>query len=93
MTRGSHMTESSEPSDNVHPDEASSSTTRRAFLRDVAKKAVYVTPVVMTLTASEARAAASPSCLGGGAPCTIGSECCSNVCDTMMGNICKDQFM
>jgi len=64
-------------------------TTRRSFLRHLARKAAYVTPVVMTLSAQRARAAANPSapsgagCAQDGAACVFQSDCCTGLC--MMG--------
>ena len=72
--------------EDIDPDRARSGTTRRSFLKNVGKKALYVTPVVMTLTAQEACAAASPSfvsCGPAGDPCVVDTDCCSNNC--MMG--------
>ena len=56
-------------------------TSRRSFIIGVGKKAAYITPIVMTLTA--APAVASPhaaSCKPTGQPCTRNPSCCSNVC-------------
>ncbi|MCH7701290.1 MAG: nucleotidyltransferase family protein [Planctomycetes bacterium] len=53
---------------------------RRRFLSGVSKKALYLTPVVMTLTAQQAGAAPSPSCLPSGATCTFDEDCCSDDC-------------
>ena len=54
--------------------------TRRAFLGDVGRKALFVTPVVLTLTAAQAHAAISGSCTPSGADCTIDAECCTLDC-------------
>ena len=54
-------------------------TTRRRFLLGVGKKAIYATPILLTLAASEARAG-SASCKPAGSPCTTAAECCSNFC-------------
>ena len=52
-------------------------TTRRRFVQDVGKKALYITPVVMTLTAAEALGApGSGNCYQLGSPCTADSDCC-----------------
>ena len=67
-------------------DRGAAQATRRAFLGAVGKKALYVTPVVMTLTAQQAMAAGSnasanpPSCAGAGEACVIDTDCCSNMC-------------
>jgi hypothetical protein len=58
-------------------------TTRRSFLKRLGRKAVYVTPVVMTLTAQQSRAAASPSnpsCVPAGGLCSDDTDCCSGTC-------------
>ena|GEM_PF-777104 len=60
-------------------DKAATPTTRRAFIRGAAKKALYVTPVVMTLAASEARAGSADfdsTCGDKGSPCTEHADCC-----------------
>ena len=65
---------------------AAAAATRRAFIRGVAGKALYVTPVVMTLTASQAQAAASAysaGCLLSGAPCVANEDCCTTLCQAM----------
>jgi hypothetical protein len=62
------------------PEDAERATTRRTFLRDVGKRAVYVAPVIVALTASQAQAAASPSCLPSGTYCELDSDCCSGNC-------------
>jgi hypothetical protein len=52
--------------------------TRRSFLKDVGRKAIYVTPVVMTFAASEARAGSATRswCGEKGSPCAGHSDCC-----------------
>ncbi len=58
-------------------------TTRRSFLTRVGTKALYLTPVVMTLTAQQARAQASPSnpsCAQTGSLCSDDADCCSGKC-------------
>jgi len=59
---------------------AKGGTTRRTFLGNVGKKALYVTPVVLTLSASEARAASPSPCLPIGSPCAVNEDCCSTIC-------------
>ncbi len=55
--------------------------TRRAFLRGVGKKAAFVAPVIWSLTAQEAQAAASGAVkLPAGASCQYDSDCQSGVC-------------
>lgn len=54
--------------------------TRRDFLGSVGKKALYVAPVILTLSASQTALAGSPYCLPSGAACTTDSECCSGDC-------------
>ncbi len=56
---------------------------RRDFMTGVGKKALYITPVLLTLSAAQAIAsphAASCKTLGGS--CSTNSDCCSNSCDT-----------
>lgn len=71
------------PADPVsHNDGAESSvtTTRRAFFGDVGKKAAYITPVLLTLSASSAAAGSrNPSCQRTGSPCTIDDDCCGSL--------------
>jgi hypothetical protein len=55
------------------------SITRRAFLCGVGKRAIYIAPVVVALSASQAHAA-SPSCVPSGEACLLDSDCCSNRC-------------
>ncbi len=65
--------------------------TRRAFLRSVGKKTLYVTPVVMTLTAAPAFASGAPSgtsCGGLEEACTVNEDCCTLNCGAM-GCDCK----
>jgi hypothetical protein len=62
------------------PEEAPRRAARRTFLRDVGKRAIYVAPVVVALTASQAQAAPSPSCVPSGGACEQDSDCCSNRC-------------
>lgn len=64
-------------------------TTRRTFLSGVSKKALYLTPVVMTLTASPAFASGAGSgCAYVGEACTSNEECCSTICHPGM-NKCE----
>ncbi len=66
------------------PVETPRATARRTFLLDVGKRAIYVAPVIAALTASQAQAAASPSCIPSGAACETDSDCCDNTCTMMM---------
>ena len=63
-------------------------TARRTFLREVGKKAVWVTPVVLTLMASPeqawASAPASGTCVPSGGECGSNDDCCSNSCNVGM---------
>ncbi|MCG8408367.1 MAG: hypothetical protein MI923_24465 [Phycisphaerales bacterium] len=59
--RDDRRPDSSETADPALEETTNREATRRSFLRNVGKKAVYITPVLMTLTAHEARAQASPS--------------------------------
>ncbi|MHC4080037.1 MAG: hypothetical protein ACYS15_06945 [Planctomycetota bacterium] len=54
--------------------------TRRAFMRGVAKKAVYVAPAVLAMQAAQRAGADFTGCAGPGSPCTLDAECCSVVC-------------
>ncbi len=68
--------------------EAASAATRRSFLRGVGKKAVYMAPVFLALSASDAHAASGEfdsTCGDEGSPCTVDADCCSNMC---MGSMC-----
>lgn len=63
---------------------------RRAFLAGVGRKTVYVTPVLLTLTATPAMASGfSASCKPKGQACTRNLSCCSNDCDTGGTNTCN----
>jgi hypothetical protein len=62
------------------PTNVARSTTRRAFLRKIGKRAVYVAPFVAALTASQVQAAPSPSWIPSGAYCEQDSNCCSDRC-------------
>ncbi len=67
--------------EHVDSERERSGNTRRSFLKDVGKKAIYVTPVVMTLSAERAQASATqPSCGFAGSPCTTDDDCCG-CCD------------
>ncbi len=72
---------------------AADTTSRRSFLGDVGKKAAYVTPIVLTLTARQAVALGSnpsdtPSagCLEAGSLCGADGDCCSGKCT---GGVCE----
>ncbi|MCK4659749.1 MAG: hypothetical protein KAV82_09540 [Phycisphaerae bacterium] len=62
-------------------------TTRRTFLSSVGKKTAYITPVLLTLTASPAMAS-NPhhSCARTGSPCGVDDDCCGSL--TCTGGIC-----
>ncbi len=74
---------------NIEPQRSAAPPTgtgRRAFMADVGRKAIYITPIVLTLTARPAVASPhSASCKPPGGSCRINSDCCSNNCDT---NVC-----
>jgi hypothetical protein len=63
---------------------ASPRTSRRSFLRGAARKAVYMTPIVLTLTASHAEAGSGDydsTCGDPGSPCAGDGDCCgANTC-------------
>lgn len=63
-----------EPSGRADPAPA---ITRRKFVSAVGKKALYMAPVIVTLTAPEAMGApGSGNCYPVGSPCTAASDCC-----------------
>jgi hypothetical protein len=67
---------------------APATSNRRSFLKQVGKKAVYVTPVVMTLAASEAHAGSGVRswCGDVGSPCAVLEDCCPGLmCIDMLG--------
>ena len=67
----------------------SAPTSRRSFIVGVGKKAAYITPIVMTLTAAPAVASAhAASCKTTGQPCTRNPSCCSNVCGNAIPGVC-----
>ena len=82
------MKRESDPVDNVAEalpravEHEEGSPTRRAFLLGTVRKAVYVTPVVLTLSASQVRAGSvwDSTCGDEGSPCTLNEECCSLMC-------------
>jgi len=65
----------------------SSGPTRRAFLKGLGVKAMYTTPVVLTLAAQPALAdyLIYSWCLPPGATCLNHGECCLGVCENNMG--------
>jgi hypothetical protein len=46
----------------------------------VAKKAVYVAPVVLAMQAAQRAGADFTGCVGPGSPCALDAECCSVMC-------------
>lgn len=67
--------------------EAVTKENRRAFLLSVGRRAAWVSPILLTLSARQVRAAgsnpsAAPSCLGTNESCVVDSDCCSNDCQT-----------
>lgn len=66
--------------------------TRRTFLRGAGRKAVFVTPVVMTLAASTTRAGSGwdSDCIekGSATTCTVNEDCCPPL--TCTGGVCND---
>lgn len=83
MVAESDKQDNFETASRVEPADAS---TRRELIGDLARKALYVTPIVMILTASQARAHLSFSCTRSGIACLTDEECCSGNCvaDGMM---------
>jgi hypothetical protein len=77
------------PAAGADADAAASSapvSTRRAFLRSVGRKAIYVAPVLVTLSARDA--VASPhaaSCKPLAGSCDTNDDCCSGNCS---GGVC-----
>ena len=51
--------------------------TRRAFMSGVARKAVYVAPVVLAMQAAQRAGADFTGCVGPGSPCMTDPECCT----------------
>jgi len=75
-------------------DRSAAQATRRAFLGAVGKKALYVTPIVMTLTAQQARAASTPSsCTSTGEACTEDTDCCTTHCNPQDTCVCLDHMV
>lgn len=70
-----------------HTDRVDGTTTRRAFLRGTARKAVYATPVVLTMTASTARAGSEfdSTCGENGSPYAVNEDCCAGLACNAMG--------
>ena len=62
--------------------------TRRSFLKAVGKKAAYITPIVMTMSAKTALAGASKpfdsTCGDTGSPCVVDGDCCAGLTCTGM---------
>lgn len=80
------MDQSKQNEASQHPRDGDSEpprTTRRAFLRGAAKKAIYVAPAIVTFTASQAQAGSAPDfdsgCIEAGSvnPCTVDGDCCN----------------
>ena len=71
-------------------DAGATPTTRRTFLSDVGRKAAYITPILLTLSAAPAAASSTePSyCTGAGSPCTVNEDCCSNSCGVGTPGLC-----
>ena len=65
-------------------------TTRRAFLRNSARKASYVTPVVLAMAASEVQAGSvwDSTCADKNSPCAVQGDCCGGL--VCVGNVCDD---
>ena len=84
MTTGTSSPET--PIGDEAPREDAGSRTRRAFLDDVTRKALYLAPIVMTLTASQAQALHSIPCYPLASPCiTAHDNCCApNICANFM---------
>ncbi len=64
-------------------DAGKKASTRRAFIKEAATKALYVTPAVLTLTASEAKGGSGAdwdsTCREDGSPCLVDAECCTGL--------------
>lgn len=71
-------------------DAGATPTTRRSFLSNVGRKAAYITPILLTLSAAPAAASSAiPSyCTGAGSPCSVDGDCCSESCGVGTPEIC-----
>jgi hypothetical protein len=73
-------------------EDAPAKKSRRDLLRKGGKKAMYLTPVVLTLAASHAHAGSSDAwlswCASEGSPCVDHADCCPGL--SCMGGTCDD---
>jgi hypothetical protein len=66
---------------------------RRDFLKRVGRRAAYLTPIVLTLTAREARAGSGfhSTCGDAGSPCLEHADCCTGLlCVVDMMTECRE---
>ena len=56
-----------------------SAVTRRDAITGGIRKAAYITPIVLVLSAQQAVAASGVSCGIVGSPCTVDPECCTGL--------------
>lgn len=62
------------------PTQPDTALNRRSLLSGAARKALWVTPVVMTLAGTSRAQASSPACIPSGGLCADDADCCSAIC-------------
>jgi hypothetical protein len=83
MTTASNSDERGELRDAPSADGEARMRTRRRFLTDGGKKAAFIAPVVLSLTAQPAMAASGESCSAYGAACEVNEDCCTLNCHAL----------
>lgn len=51
---------------------------RRGFLVGAARRAAYVAPAVLAISAARRAGAGGPSCGDAGSPCAVDGDCCTS---------------